>query len=382
MVKSSYEVLQENKRKVIYANQLANQLRIDSGYSPKNDVRRLNPISERVDSRLGQYYITASETTSVIQNNTSPAYAVTSIIAYNLTNGIAAITWTPLSQTAVQIQSYKVTSSPGGFNGTTLGNYATVSGLTAGTIYTFTVVGTTTQGAQYSLGTSYLINPRLSVLFNRVSQKLTAPANAGFSFAGADFTFEAWIYFTGTSDGDYDIMNIGRPADNSYNVTFSVYKSGAVQSMKFKFNENQAGQAVYTGGNGAAYAIPSNRWVHVCMMRSSGSIGVFMNGIRAITQVTISSTGVGSSAWTLNVGGNVINTNPFSGKITNARIVKGAAVYTYGTTSGTTYFTPPTEPLTAITGTQFLLQGLVDTSANYAALTNTDNVSIDTATPF
>jgi len=274
-----------------------------------------------------------------------------------------------------------VTSSPGGFNGTTLGNYATVSGLTAGTIYTFTVVGTTTLGAQYSLGTSYLINPRLSVLFNGASQKLTAPANTGFYFAGGDFTFEAWIYFTGTSDGNYDIMNIGSPT-NGNNVSFYVNRSGTVNRLSMRFNEGTTGQAAHISGNNSSTNIPLNTWVHVCMMRSGGSIGLFMNGTRSIADVAITSAGVGSIAWGLNISGNSVNTNLFSGKITNARIVKGTAVYTYGTTYQFSYFTPPTQPLTAITGTQFLLQGIVDTSTNYAVLTNTGNVSIDTSTPF
>jgi hypothetical protein len=67
--------------------------------------------------------------------------------------------------------------------------------------------------------------------------------------------------------------------------------------------------------------------------------------------------------------------------MTNLRVVIGTGVYT-----GT--FTPPTQPLTAITGTQLLLKTsndanfLKDSSTNNFTITNTGSVTSQSLSPF
>lgn len=62
------------------------------------------------------------------------------------TSTTASVTFTAPSFSKLPITNYTVTSSPGGITGTGSSSPVTVSGLTAGTAYTFTVNGTTNYG--------------------------------------------------------------------------------------------------------------------------------------------------------------------------------------------------------------------------------------------
>jgi len=62
-------------------------------------------------------------------------------------NGSASVAFTAPSNNGSAITSYTVTSSPGGFTGTGSASPVTVSGLTNGTAYTFTVTATNAVGA-------------------------------------------------------------------------------------------------------------------------------------------------------------------------------------------------------------------------------------------
>jgi hypothetical protein len=116
-------------------------------------------------------------------------------------------------------------------------------------------------------------------------------------------------------------------------------------------------------------------------MSSNGSSGtLFINGVVEATFT--------------DAGGTVADGNPFyigqyqgqgqptpQGYISNFRVVKGVAVYTSA-------FTPPTSPLTAISGTQLLLNTtndanfLKDSSTNNFTVTNNGSVTSSSTAPF
>jgi hypothetical protein len=116
----------------------------------------------------------------------------------------------------------------------------------------------------------------------------------------------------------------------------------------------------------------------VALTRNSGTVTLWVNGASGGTQsnatdlteqrVLIGGDGLGAA---LNLTGN----------ISNLRMVKGTAVYTAP-------FTPPTAPLTAISGTQLLLTTpndanfLVDGSTNNFTVTNNGAVASSALTPF
>lgn len=77
-------------------------------------------------------------------------------------DGQASVSWTaPASDGGASITGYKVTSSPGGFTGNSVGaaTSAVVSGLTDGTSYTFTVTATNSVGTGPASGPSPAVIP-------------------------------------------------------------------------------------------------------------------------------------------------------------------------------------------------------------------------------
>ena len=107
----------------------------------------------------------------------------------------------------------------------------------------------------------------------------------------------------------------------------------------------------YTGSSWAAEitgATPTpNSWTHIALVRYGNTWTLYVNGVVSGTPVTASGS-VYASTDSLCIGASATNGhNPFTGYISNVRIVKGTAVYTSA-------FTPSITPLTAITNTVLL----------------------------
>ena len=108
----------------------------------------------------------------------------------------------------------------------------------------------------------------------------------------------------------------------------------------------------------------------MAIVRSSGTVRGYINGVNVLTQSNTPNTTV---ARTLTLGGST--STSLGAYISNLRIVKGTAVYTAN-------FTPPTSPVTAISGTTLLLNGtnagIVD-STGFNELEPIGNAQISTA---
>lgn len=74
-------------------------------------------------------------------------------------DGSASVSFTPNSNGGSAITGYTVTSSPGGFTGTGSSSPITVSGLTNGVAYTFTVTATNAIGTSSASGASNSVTP-------------------------------------------------------------------------------------------------------------------------------------------------------------------------------------------------------------------------------
>lgn len=164
------------------------------------------------------------------------------------------------------------------------------------------------------------------------------------SFAsGDDFCFEAWVYVNSLAA---DMVVFGGPSDNTGgpdNVQLTVSSTGSVGAY---FGGS------FPGTNNSI--ITTGSWYHIAWVRNSGTAKIYVNGIERAT---------GSNATAGNVDriGSIEGTAKFySGYISSARIVKGAAVYTAA-------FTPPTAPLTNVANTSLLLNftnaGIFDQTA-------------------
>ena len=238
----------------------------------------------------------------------------------------------------------------------TFNNTTNALTLTNGNLYTPTnntglVGGANVQGQGY-VGS-----------FNGSSQYLATPNNTAFGFGTGDYTMECWIYPTGGGTRLFEFSG------NSDNVDYNT-STGTISYYNGSSN-------VYSAGG----LINANTWAHIAIVRLSGTVRVYVNGVLAVTQASTPN----SSTRTLYIGG---GTNSlFTGYISNTRVVKGLGVYTGN-------FTAPTGPLTAtasanpfggsntaaITGVQTSLLTLqnstiIDNSSYVFSITNNGSVT-------
>ena len=183
------------------------------------------------------------------------------------------------------------------------------------------------------------------------------------NFGTNDFTIEAWIRCNDTTANQ--ILET-RPANTNGAYTTIIVEAGAGASFYTQSAE------LFPGRVGT---INVNQWHHVAWVRNSGTISIYVDG-----------TSVGSASNSTNfISSNVgIGWNAFLGEntglvyISDYRIVKNTALYTSD-------FTPPTEKLTAVSGTSLLIcqsNRFIDNSTNNHTITVNGNTKISTYVPY
>jgi hypothetical protein len=203
----------------------------------------------------------------------------------------------------------------------------------------------------------------VSAFFSGDGYYLSTPSNTSFNFDTGDFTLEAWIY----------PINAGRAADAlKYGTIISQFLAGSTGA-----GSNSWGLGI--GMNGGVFSsitletdggsrldvtgltFPLKTWYHVAVVRNSGTLRAYINGVSvgsssygsAITNNPSGSVQIGRSAYATSYN------NWLNGYISNVRITKGVAVYTGN-------FTVPTSPLTITQAA----------SSNIAAITSRSSVSL------
>lgn len=185
---------------------------------------------------------------------------------------------------------------------------------------------------------------------------LTFPVSTWTALAGVNtsFTVEAWIYRTAVDSQSGDICGTNVAGYTSA-VSFTVNTNGALAFADWSGNGSH-----YTNTVTASGAVPLNAWTHVAASKSGNTMRLFVNGVLlATTTITVAniSTLDGSPAI---IAGRPAGATMFIGYISSLRIVQGTAVYTAN-------FTPPTGPLSAISGTSLLLNftnaAIIDSTA-------------------
>lgn len=186
---------------------------------------------------------------------------------------------------------------------------------------------------------------------------LTTPS-AAISIGTGDFTYEAWIY---------DVIG-----DSSWRAIISP-----------QYNANGIGFFTVSGrlsawGSGELLVGPTfstNEWHHVALTRESGTLYMYLNGVKHGTSVANSYNLTNS---TYQVGANGAGGETFYGYIADARVVNGNAIYTAN-------FTPPETRLTAITNTSLLtchLPYFADGSTNNHTITPSGDISTKPFAPY
>jgi uncharacterized protein (DUF427 family) len=229
--------------------------------------------------------------------------------------------------------------------------------------FSITRNGNTTQGTFSPYGNNW------SNYFDGTGDNLSIADNTAFTLT-ANFTIECWIYPTAGAADRLIISKWGGTAE--YYIFIQANNVIGFAWGPYSASGLFGGALLLSGNN--AFAL--NTWSHVAVVRNSNTFTLYVNGTSIATATNSAAVTDGSEPLTIGDYGG--GSYPFAGYISNARIVKGTAVYTAA-------FTPPTAPLTAITNTSLLTcqsNRFIDNSSNAFAITRNGDVSVQRFSPF
>ena len=245
--------------------------------------------------------------------------------------------------------------------------------------FTITRNGNTTQGSFSPYGSNW------SNYFDGSGDYLSAPSNTAFDCGTGDWTFEAWVFIS-TRTNSYPVVfgnNRGAWTTDALALTVS-NADNAAYNDKFVFGWNNGGFTSPSAGTSqllvASSTNSNNTWYHFAVVRNGTSIKMYRDGVQ-VASATISSGATFNWGYNgaLLGGGNWDGAGSyFNGYISNARFVKGTAVYTAA-------FTPSATPLTAITNTSLLTcqsNRFIDNSTNNFTITRNGDVKVTNFAPF
>ena len=176
--------------------------------------------------------------------------------------------------------------------------------------------------------------------FDGTGDYLSVPTGTALNLSTGDFTIEGWMYATDVI-GYHTIFSNG-----DYPSTAQVIL--VVAAAPSLYMSNGSGWVITLS---SSINVNINSWNHIAVTASGTTYTIWVNGVSggsstaSFTRTTPASTSV--------VGRLYVSTDDYyaKGYTTNVRVVKGTALYT-------TTFTPPTAPLTAVSGTSLLLNTL------------------------
>jgi hypothetical protein len=232
--------------------------------------------------------------------------------------------------------------------------------------FTITRNGNTTQGAFSPYGDKW------GNYFNE--NYLSTPSSTGLSMGTSNFTFEIWYYPTDRVDPYPRIFQFGSANwGSSDNVAILDRHDDANTKFGIAMH-NLGGNAILLQSN---TTVTENIWYHIALSREGNTFRLFINGILEDTYTNSGSISTSSSISSY-IGGGPAGDTKSVGYISDLRIVKGSAIYTSN-------FTPPTEPLTAVTGTSLLTcqsNRFKDSSVNNFTLTKSGDVKVTKFSPY
>jgi hypothetical protein len=227
-----------------------------------------------------------------------------------------------------------------------------------------------------------------SLQFNGSSQFLSL--SPGFALGTSAYTIEGWFY----NNANYTSQRA---------LVAPQHPSGASNALSLFTNDAQSFTLdAYGGGGVRTYTFPTNtlqvnKWHYIILNRNASTsvetmwVGTFVNNTSYVTCSRATGCSGGSSISggtqvnTLNYSGVCNNIGKFYGGywpgfITNFRATVGSAVY--DSTSSTV--TAPTDPLTSLANTKYLMLGAnitLDTSGTQT-VTNNGTVTQSATVPF
>jgi len=220
--------------------------------------------------------------------------------------------------------------------------------------FAITRAGNTTQGTFSPYGANW------SNYFNASTDwlSLSGPNLSGLT----NFTFECWVNFNGfQSDTKYFLAVSGG----------SYYQLVHDSSAGISFRAGPGYAKIVGESSNSGWS--TGTWYHVALVKNGTNYTIYKNGVAIATNTD--STPLAS----INIGyiGGYSSTTGLNAYMSNARITN-TAVYTSA-------FTPPTAPLTAISGTSLLTcqsNRFIDNSTNNFTITRSGTPSVQRFSPF
>jgi Concanavalin A-like lectin/glucanases superfamily/Chitobiase/beta-hexosaminidase C-terminal domain len=328
----------------------------------------------------------STPTTGSTQGTSVVVNSAQTIKAFAIKTGYTDSSISSAAYTQAQATAPTFSSAAGNI---TSGTTVTISSAGADAIY-YTIDGSTPTTASTNQATTPLvINSDVTVKALAVR---TGYSNSSIVSAVYTSIVKGSVLFSGSNNLSVSNSTELNPGTGDFTIEFWVNLNSTINNGSF-YRANNNGVDIFmksvSGQNRLAVGqaqvatlitdtvtMTTGAWVHVAVVRISGLTKLYKNGVL-----------VGSASDANNYvtdGVNYIGTQGsvrINGYMTNLRVVIGTGVYT-----GT--FTPPTQPLTAITGTKLLLKTsndanfLKDSSTNNFTITNTGSVTSQSLSPF
>jgi hypothetical protein len=213
-----------------------------------------------------------------------------------------------------------------------------------------------------------------SGFFDGTGDGLTTAGSSDFAFGTSDFTIETWAYPFGAGGTQVIIDTRYGNNNNTDNLSSMAWFGTQLGS--------------YSDGNivsGTDIDLIPNAWNHLAVQRISNTMYYSINGKVSSTTPTLSNNFNNTGAFP-SIGGNVgLGASMYTGYLADVRIVNGTGVY------GTSNFSVPTAPLTAVTNTKILTcqysgavrnVGFVDDSKYNHQIIRNGDTTMGTFSPF
>jgi Concanavalin A-like lectin/glucanases superfamily len=211
-----------------------------------------------------------------------------------------------------------------------------------------------------------------SAYFDGVGDYLTV-TEPGSASAGTDVTVECWVYPTNITARNFLVS--ANTSTGAGVWAIAIETTGAVSIWVDSYSAARITTST---------TLALNQWHHLALVKSSGTVYAYVNGVRdASTYVHAAAFGGSSS---IAIGAyNVTKGSLTFGYLGDVRYVRGTAIYTGATVA------VPTTPLTAVANTQLLTcqynggannYGIIDNGPFNNALTRLGNATQGTFSPY
>jgi trimeric autotransporter adhesin len=223
----------------------------------------------------GTYTVTATNANGTGSASSASASTTPSSVPQAPTIGTAtvsgttaSITFTANSTGGAAVSTYTATSSPGGITGTSASSPVSVSGLTAGTAYTFTVTATNANGTSSSSSASNSVTPISYFLAALSDANTSANQNTRNNGVAVDSNGNAYItgyYYNTLGGNNIFISKYNSSGTIQWQRSLTTANGNYAQSIAVDSN----GNAYITGGT---YSSSSRPCIFVAKYNTNGAI--------------------------------------------------------------------------------------------------------------